>query len=52
MVFGAFAHKVKFWLTFNEPYTFLRQGYSEGVHAPGRCSDRGKCEEGDSFHEP
>jgi beta-glucosidase len=52
IVFNYFGGKVKFWLTFNEPHTFIRQGYSEGNHAPGRCSDRSKCKEGNSFIEP
>lgn len=52
VVFSYFGSKVKLWLTFNEPLTFLRQGYSEGNHAPGRCSDRAKCSAGDSYTEP
>lgn len=53
IVFGRLAPRgVKHWLTFNEPYTFVRQGYSEGNHAPGRCSDRFRCAEGDSWREP
>jgi len=53
IVFQRFGGKVKKWLTFNEPYTFVRQGYSEGNHAPGRCSDPLKCSNGgDSFVEP
>ena len=53
VVFGRLAPRgVKHWLTFNEPYTFVRQGYSEGNHAPGRCSDRFRCAEGDSWTEP
>ena len=52
VVFGRFADRVPLWITFNEPHTFIRQGYSEGVMAPGRCSDRTRCTEGDSFTEP
>ena len=52
VVFGRFADRVPLWITFNEPHTFIRQGYSEGVMAPGRCSDRTRCAEGDSFTEP
>lgn len=52
VVFTTFGDRVSQWLTFNEPYTFVRQGYSEGNHAPGRCSDRTRCTEGNSFTEP
>ena len=42
--------RVRRWATFNEPFTFIRQGYSTGVHAPGRCTS---CEAGgDSAVEP
>lgn len=44
--------KVKLWLTFNEPLTFTNLGYLYGIHAPGRCSDRSVCDEGDSSTEP
>jgi len=43
---------VKKWITFNEPLTFAVQGYGDGTHAPGRCSDRRRCEYGDSSTEP
>lgn len=32
--------QVKKWLTINEPWSFVHHGYSTGMHAPGRCSDR------------
>lgn len=32
--------QVKKWLTLNEPWSFIHHGYSSGMHAPGRCSDR------------
>lgn len=51
-MFKYFGSKVNLWLTFNEPYTFIRQGFSEGNHAPGRCSDRDRCKAGDSYVEP
>ena len=38
-VFDNFHDKVKYWLTFNEPWTFCYLGYDAGVHAPGRCTD-------------
>ena len=30
----------------------MRQGFSEGHHAPGRCSDPSRCTGGDSYTEP
>ena len=35
-----FFTQVKKWMTINEPWSIVHQGYSLGVHAPGRCSDR------------
>ena len=53
LAFREFGGKVKFWSTFNEPYTFAFCGYAHGIHAPGRCSDRAKCAGGgDSAVEP
>ena len=51
-VFAAFGHRVTFWSTFNEPYTFAFCGHELGIHAPGRCSDRARCAAGDSAVEP
>ena len=39
-------------LTFNEPLTFCFLGYQNGIHAPGRCSDRSTCPSGNSITEP
>lgn len=50
--FDAFGDRVKRWITFNEPLTFTNLGYGVGTHAPGRCSDRSRCEHGDSTTEP
>jgi len=50
--FELFGHQVKTWTTFNEPLTFVGGGYGTGVMAPGRCSDRTRCKEGDSETEP
>lgn len=49
--FQAFGDRVKFWMTINEPWTFVHLGYVLGTFAPGRCSDRSKCPEGDSATE-
>lgn len=50
--FAAFGDRVKHWMTFNEPQQFSNLGYGIGLHAPGRCSDRMKCPEGNSATEP
>lgn len=50
--FSAFGDRVKHWITLNEPLTFIVEGYGSGVFAPGRCSDRKRCAEGDSATEP
>ncbi|CAN1295668.1 Beta-glucosidase 40 [Linum perenne] len=50
--FNMFGDRVKHWITFNEPHTFAVQGYDSGLQAPGRCSFRLWCEEGDSHTEP
>jgi beta-glucosidase/6-phospho-beta-glucosidase/beta-galactosidase len=53
LAFREYGPRVKHWSTFNEPYTFAFCGYAYGIHAPGRCSDRAKCEGGgDSDTEP
>ena len=49
--FQAFGDRVKYWITINEPWTFVYLGYVQGMFAPGRCSDRKKCYEGDSATE-
>ncbi|CAA7042567.1 unnamed protein product [Microthlaspi erraticum] len=36
--FQEYGHKVKHWITFNEPWVFSRAGYDIGKKAPGRCS--------------
>ncbi|EFJ37030.1 hypothetical protein SELMODRAFT_76748 [Selaginella moellendorffii] len=47
--FDAFGDRVKTWITFNEPQLFSLKAYSEGSHAPGRCSS---CSNGNSLTEP
>jgi beta-glucosidase len=48
--FGTLA---KFWITLNEPLTLVENGYSGSApHAPGRCSDRTKCWDGNDAVEP
>ena len=49
--FNAFGVRVKHWLTLNEPMTVALAGYSDGVHAPGRCSDNSRCSAGNSTTE-
>lgn len=44
--------KCKFWITFNEPWCSSILGYSTGLFAPGRTSDRSKSAVGDSSTEP
>jgi len=50
--FQNFGSNVTRWLTFNEPLLIAWLGNGLGVHAPGRCSNRSFCEEGNSTTEP
>jgi beta-galactosidase len=50
--FQNFGDRVKFWATINEPWSFSVMAYEKGIFAPGRCSDRSRCAEGDSNTEP
>jgi len=47
-----YGDRVKKWITFNEPLSFTNLGFLNGQHAPGRCSDRSKCQYGNSSTEP
>lgn len=35
-LFSRFGHKVKFWITINEPYIIALLGYGYGSFAPGK----------------
>ncbi|KAF7824494.1 vicianin hydrolase-like [Senna tora] len=51
--FKTFGDRVKTWVTFNEPYVFISNGYATGNFPPGRCSNyAGNCTVGDSATEP
>lgn len=52
IVFKAMGAKVKYWITFNEPWCSSILGYSNGLFAPGHTSDRSKSAVGDSSREP
>ncbi|KAG7551010.1 Glycoside hydrolase family 1 [Arabidopsis thaliana x Arabidopsis arenosa] len=51
--FNEYGHKVKKWITFNEPWVYSRAGYDIGKKAPGRCSQyvNKTCLGGSSGHE-
>ncbi|KAL4072306.1 glycoside hydrolase family 1 protein [Scleroderma citrinum] len=50
--FEAFGNRVKNWITMNEPWCISILGYSRGLFAPGRSSDRNRSLEGNSSTEP
>lgn len=52
VAFKALGDKVKYWITYNEPWCSSILGYSIGVFAPGHTSDRTKSAVGDSSTEP
>lgn len=52
VLFKAMGSKVKYWITYNEPWCSSILGYNVGQFAPGRCSDRTKSDVGDGSTEP
>ncbi|PWA64697.1 beta-glucosidase 9 GH1 family [Artemisia annua] len=54
LCFKEFGDRVKHWITMNEPYIFITNGYESGALAPGRCSSwmNNSCPAGDSATEP
>lgn len=52
VIFNALSPKVKYWITFNEPWCSSVLGYNVGQFAPGRTSDRNRNPEGDGSTEP
>ncbi|KAJ0976996.1 hypothetical protein J5N97_012470 [Dioscorea zingiberensis] len=50
--FHEFGDRVKYWITLNEPWSFVSLGYGLGTHAPGRCSPSFGCSVGNSAIEP
>nr|CAA64442.1 beta glucosidase [Manihot esculenta] len=54
LLFERFGDRVKFWMTFNEPWSLSGFAYDDGVFAPGRCSSwvNRQCRAGDSATEP
>ncbi|DBA77308.1 TPA: hypothetical protein ACH3X2_000830 [Trebouxia sp. C0005] len=51
-VVAALGNRVTYWTTFNEPNSICSLGFGSGGMAPGRCSDRSICADGDSDSEP
>ncbi|CAJ1978014.1 unnamed protein product [Sphenostylis stenocarpa] len=54
LCFREFGDRVKHWITLNEPWTFSKYGYADGISPPGRCSSWQNldCNDGDSAIEP
>ncbi|KAL0346469.1 UNVERIFIED_CONTAM: Beta-glucosidase 12 [Sesamum calycinum] len=55
LCFKEFGDRIKYWITVNEPSAFAASGYdggSIGSIAPGRCSSRDVCAQGNSATEP
>ncbi|OAY40038.1 cyanogenic beta-glucosidase [Manihot esculenta] len=54
LLFERFGSRVKFWMTFNEPWALSGFAYDDGLFAPGRCSSwvNRQCRAGNSATEP
>ncbi|KAF2319365.1 hypothetical protein GH714_015158 [Hevea brasiliensis] len=54
LLFEEFGDRVKYWMTFNEPWSLSGFSYDDGVFAPGRCSSwvNRQCRAGNSATEP
>ncbi|MCL7023441.1 hypothetical protein MKW94_011147 [Papaver nudicaule] len=53
LCYKEFGDRVKYWITFNEPWTYSSVAYAVGRFAPGRCSKWvGNCTLGNSGTEP
>ncbi|XP_061367286.1 beta-glucosidase 12-like [Gastrolobium bilobum] len=54
LCFKEFGDRVKHWITLNEPWSYSTNGYTTGIHAPGRCSQwlNPNCTGSDSGKEP
>ncbi|KAL0374163.1 UNVERIFIED_CONTAM: Furcatin hydrolase [Sesamum radiatum] len=55
LCFKEFGDHIKHWATINEPFIFVSSGYDGGLtgnSAPGRCSNRAVCAQGNSATEP
>ncbi|KAL0374299.1 UNVERIFIED_CONTAM: Furcatin hydrolase [Sesamum radiatum] len=55
LCFKEFGDRIKHWATINEPFIFVSSGYDGGLtgnSAPGRCSNRDVCAQGNSATEP
>ena len=52
--FGEFGDRVKYWITLNEPSSYVKNGYINGKSPPGQCSSSKQlnCTGGDSGTEP
>jgi beta-glucosidase/6-phospho-beta-glucosidase/beta-galactosidase len=35
LAYQSFGDRVKYWITFNEPFVVCQLGYAYGTHAPG-----------------
>ncbi|KAG8650173.1 hypothetical protein MANES_07G009944v8 [Manihot esculenta] len=54
ILFKRFGDRIKYWMTFNEPWALSGFAYDDGLFAPGRCSSwiNNQCRAGNSATEP